>query len=57
MNILRQTPFPLEVSYSDLEPSTDYILEIYDDHSRVIVSELIESDGSGDITFELQSGF
>jgi hypothetical protein len=57
MNILRQPPFPIEVSYSDLEPSTDYILEIYDDHSKLIISELVESDGSGDINFELPSGF
>lgn len=57
MNILRQPPFPLEVSYSDLEVSTDYILEIYDDHTNLIVSEVVSSNGSGVIDFELPQGF
>lgn len=57
MNILRQPPFPLEVSYSDLNPLTDYILEIYDDHTNVILSESVTSDSSGVIDFELPSGF
>ena len=57
MNILRQTPFPLEVSYSDLDASTDYILEIYDDHTNLILSEVVTSSGSGVIEFELPQGF
>ena len=57
MNILRQTPFPLEVSYSDLDASTDYILEIYDDHTNLILSEVVTSSGSGVINFELPQGF
>lgn len=57
MNILRQPPFPIEVSYSDLSVSTDYILEIYTDHSDVIVSETVTSNGSGIIEFTLPQGF
>ena len=57
MNILRQPPFPLEASYSDLEVSTDYILEIYDDHTNLIVSEVVTSNASGEIDYELPSGF
>jgi hypothetical protein len=57
MNILRQPPFPLEVSYSDLEVSTDYILEIYDDHTNLIISEVVPSNASGEIDYELPSGF
>lgn len=57
MNILRQPPFPIEVSYSDLDASTDYILEIYDDHTNLIVSEVVSSNGSGIVDFELPQGF
>jgi hypothetical protein len=57
MDILRQTPFPLEVSYSDLDPDTEYLLEIYDDHTNTLLSEVVESDGSGIITYELPANF
>jgi hypothetical protein len=57
MNILRQTPFPLEVSYSDLTPNTDYALEIYDDHTELQLSVTVTSDGSGSISYELPTVF
>jgi hypothetical protein len=57
MNILRQTPFPLEVSYSDLTPNTDYALEIYDDHTELQLSVTVTSDGSGVISYELPTVF
>lgn len=57
MDILRQTPFPLQVVYEDLTPSTDYLLEIYDDHTNTVLSELVTSDGSGNITYDLTGDF
>lgn len=57
MNILRQLPFPLEISYSDLAVSTDFILEIYDDHSGLIITETVTSNGSGVVDFVLPTGF
>jgi len=57
MNILRQPPFPLEVSYDGLEISTDYILEIYDDHNFLVESVIVTSDNQGVLTYELPSSF
>ena len=57
MNLLRQTPFPLEVSYSGLDANTDYLLEIYDDHTFLKISEVVTSDSSGDVVYELPSEF
>lgn len=57
MNILRQPPFPLEVSYDGLEASTEYIIEIYDDHNFLVQSEIVTSDGAGVISYELPSDF
>ena len=57
MNILRQTPFPLQVSYSELESSTDYILEIYDDHTNLIISEVVSSSSLGEINYQLPQEF
>lgn len=57
MNILRQTPFPLEVSYSGLTADTDYALEIYDDHTSLQLSVTVTSDGSGVVTYELPTVF
>lgn len=57
MNILRQTPFPLEVSYSDLTPDTDYALEIYDDHTELQLSVTVTSNGSGVVSYELPTVF
>lgn len=54
MFLLRQPPFPLTVEYSGLTPSTNYILEIYDDRARLMYSfDDIVSDGSGVVTKEL----
>lgn len=57
MDILRQTPFPLEISYDGLDPSTDYIVEIYDDHTNTIISEVVETNAYGVITYELPTNF
>jgi hypothetical protein len=57
MDILRQTPFPLEVSYSDLDPDTEYLLEIHDDRTEIIVQESVVSNGSGTITYALTGDF
>lgn len=57
MDILRQTPFPLEISYDGLDPSTDYIVEIYDDHTNTIISEVVETNAYGVITYQLPINF
>lgn len=57
MDILRQPPFPIQVSYSDLEPDTEYLLEIYDDHTNTVVSASVLSDGSGIVEYELDKDF
>lgn len=53
MIILRQPPFPLEVSYSGLDPDTNYLMEIYDNKSRLIESIDVISDGTGVVAQEL----
>ena len=57
MNILRQPPFPLSVSYDGLDPNTDYILEIYDDHTFLEVSEVVTSNGNGIVSYTLPTPF
>lgn len=57
MDILRQPPFPLQVQYDGLDSDTEYLLEIYDDHSNLVLSEVVESDGSGTILYELTGDF
>lgn len=57
MNILRQPPFPLEVSYDGLTPNTDYALEIYDDHTELELSVTVTSDGNGAVSYELPTVF
>lgn len=57
MNILRQPPFPLSVSYDGLDPSTEYALEIYDDHTNLELSVTITTDASGVVEYDLPSNF
>lgn len=57
MDILRQPPFPLQVQYDGLDPDTEFLLEIYDDHANTILSEVVESDGSGVISYDLTGDF
>lgn len=57
MNILRQPPFPLEISYDGLEPNTDYALEIYDDHTFLELSVVVTSDSGGVVSYTLPSDF
>lgn len=53
MNLLRQPPFPLSVTYEGLDPSTDYLMEIYNDKSVLLFSLDVSSDGDGVVTEEL----
>lgn len=57
MNLLRQPPFPLEIFYEELDSNTDYLLEIYDDHTFLQISETVTSNINGEITYELPSHF
>lgn len=57
MDILRQPPFPLQVEYDGLDANTDFLLEIYDDHTNLVLSEVVESNGSGAVAYELPGSF
>lgn len=57
MDILRQPPFPIQISYEDLTPDTEYLLEIYDDHTNTLLSEVVESNGSGVVEYNLPTKF
>jgi len=57
MDILRQTPFPLTASYTGLTADTEYILEIYNDHTELIVSEKVTSSPSGAINYTIPNYF
>ena len=57
MDILRQPPFPIEVSYEDLTANETYILEIYNDHSELILSEQVTASSLGAISYNLPTYF
>jgi len=57
MNILRQPPFPFELSYEDLTADETYILEIYADHSELIVSEQVTASSLGVVSYTLPKYF
>lgn len=57
MNILRQPPFPLSVSYTGLTPYEPYVMQVYDDHSTLVQSFDIEADSDGEVIQELPSNF
>jgi hypothetical protein len=57
MYVLRQLPFPLTVTYSDLEPDTEFLLELYSNKSRLIYSQNVESDSEGILEYELPEYF
>lgn len=57
MDILRQTPFPIQLSYGDLTSDTEYLLEIYDDHTNTLVSASVLSDESGIVEYTLPNTF
>ena len=57
MNILRQPTFPLVASYTGLTASTGYIVEIYDDHTELIVSETVTSTAAGVINYTIPNYF
>jgi hypothetical protein len=55
--ILRQTPFPLTVEYSGLNPEENFLLQIYSDKSRLIYSVEVSSDSQGNVSTELPRYF
>jgi hypothetical protein len=57
MNLLRLPPFPLSVSYDGLEPSEDFLMEIYSDKSTPMYSLEVSSDSEGVIEKELPEYF
>lgn len=58
MQILRQPPYPLSITYTGLEATTDYNLIIKGSEAdEVIVDESITTDGAGSFTYELGTDF
>lgn len=57
MEILRLAPFPLSISYDGLEPSTDYVLCILDNHAQDLVEIPVESNTDGVIATQLPDYF
>jgi hypothetical protein len=57
MNILRQPPFPIQLPYEDLTADETYILEIYNDHSELIVSEQVTASDLGMVSYTLPRYF
>lgn len=57
MNLLRQPPFPLTVSYSGLTPNTNYNMRIYDDTSVLLFEYDVTSNGSGVVSKDLDQYF
>ena len=58
MQILRLPPYPISITYSDLEPTTDYELIIkVSDMDETVVSTSITTNASGSFTYELGSDF
>ena len=58
MIILRQpSSFPITLSYEGLESSTDYSMRIYDDNSTLLYSYDVTSDGSGELSQEIDQSF
>lgn len=58
MNILRLPPYPLSVSYTVPDASTDYVILIKDsDRDIVRVEEIVESNANSVVTLELPEFF
>lgn len=57
MEILRQPPFPLSVTYTVPDPLTPYILEIYDDRGGLLVSYEVTSNAQSVVTKDLPLDF
>lgn len=57
MEITRLAPFPLNLSYSGLTPSTDYVVAIMTDFAGDLVEIPVSSDGSGVISTPLPDFF
>jgi hypothetical protein len=57
MEIARLEPFPLVITYSDLENDSEYNVVISDDHSNVLENITATSDGSGNLAVTLTDYF
>ena len=57
MNLLRQTPFPLEISYTGLTPSHNFLMQIFDDKALLLFSFDVVSNEEGHIEQELPKYF
>jgi hypothetical protein len=55
--ILRQTPFPLVIEYSGLDPEEDFLVQIYNDKSQLMYSFDAVSDSFGNVSQELPKYF
>jgi hypothetical protein len=53
MEILRRPPYPLSVSYTVPEPSTEYILVVEDLLEQVESEIILQSNQNSVITYEL----
>jgi hypothetical protein len=57
MEIARLEPFPLVITYSDLENDSEYNVVISDDHSNVLENITATSNGSGNLAVTLTDYF
>jgi hypothetical protein len=57
MNILRQPPFPLSVTYDGLTPEETYLMQIYNDHTALMDEIDVVADSSGVVTQDLPVGY
>ena len=57
MEISRSHPFPLTLTQDELEPSTEYVVTMMDDHATDLVELPATSDGDGVISISLPDYF
>jgi hypothetical protein len=57
MDILRQPPFPITLSYADLPDNTELLIEIYNDHAELIVSDTVISTVYGELNYTVPKYF
>lgn len=57
MEIIRLQPFPLVFTQGELDPNTDYVVAILDDHAEDLAEISSESDSNGVISINLPDYF
>ena len=58
MQILRQPPYPISITYSGLEPTTDFVLLIKTtDQDETLLDTSVTTNSSGSFTYELPDSF